>query len=243
MALFTVALALMTGCSSPSGIWLVRVAYDADAGVECESNITENFTDGHVPDADEPDNDSEWTYEQSTTGSDTLLFAQIETTAPNQAVLVWGGEVLPGEWDGETWSFSWADTSGNEERSEHEDGYRFIESDEDTSEALVTLTFGKGGTASGNLTASSLLSSSWVESDEWDEDDIGGSSGAIPSSTYLVYDEDGDEYTQYNRADEQECDDDDCRLTVATECSGTNTFSATRTDFQDEDAYAHLQVY
>lgn len=243
MALFTVTLALLTGCTNPSGIWLVRVAYDADAGVECEGKITENFSDGYVPEGEEPDNDEEWEYEQSITGSDTLLFAQVETTTPNHAVLVWGGQVLPGEWDGQSWAFSWADTAGDEQRAEHESGYRFVESTEETSEVLVTLAFGEGGIATGNLTASSLSSQSWSESDEWDEDEIVGGSGEMPSTTYLVYEDDGDEYPQQNIADEEDCDDSDCRLTVSSECSGTNTFTATRTDFQDEDAYAHLQAY
>ncbi|MDP2308165.1 MAG: hypothetical protein Q8P18_19250 [Pseudomonadota bacterium] len=247
MTLLTVTLALLTGCigSDPSAIYLIRVIYDADAGVECEGQISENFSDGYAPEADEPDDDSEWTYEQSSTGSDTLMFAQVETTAPDQAVLIWGGQVLPGDWDGTTWTFSWADTHGDEERADHESGYRFIESTEESAEVVVSLTFGEGGTASGDITASSNNEMSWRESDEWSNDveDLIGGSGQIPSSSYLVYEDDGDEFAQQNESDEQECDDDDCELSVATVCSGSNTFGATRTDYSEEDAYAYLQAY
>lgn len=245
MKLFILALALVTGCSNgapAAGIWLVQVDYDADAGVECTSDIVENFTVGYVPEADAPD-ESAWTFQQSTTGSDTLMFAQIEHTSPDQGLMIMGDRILPGEWDGTDWTFSWDDASGNTETSEHESGYKYSETSESSAKVTVKFTPGKGGAAAGKLTASGNTSESWTESDEWDTLEIVGFTGQIPSSDYLVYEEDDWEYSQVNRGDDSDCEGDVCRLSVATACAGSNTFSATLTDYSEEDSYAYLQMY
>ncbi len=56
-----------------------------------------------------------------------------------------------------------------------------------------------------------------------------------------MYEDQDDEYAQYNDWEEDDCDGDNCRLSTTTTCAGTNTFTASKTDYQDEDAYAHLQ--
>ncbi len=125
MTLFSMTMALLTGCSGgaadPSGIWLIQVAYDADAGVACDSSLSENFEEGYVPEEEEEE-EGEWTFEQSVTGSDSLMFVQVETSTPDAGVLIMGGEVLPGTFDGTTWTFAWTDSAGTEDRTEHEDG-------------------------------------------------------------------------------------------------------------------------
>jgi hypothetical protein len=244
--MFSLALALLAGCSpsGPAGIWLIQVKYDADAGVECATNIEENFTDGYVPGDDSAPTESEWTYEQSTTGSDSLLFAQIETTAAGEGVLLIGGDVLPGTAAGGAWSFAWTDESGTEDAAEHESGYRYTERTGSASEIAIELTL-TGETASGVLVASSDESMRWTETDEYGDgaENYVGTSGQMPSDEYLVYNERGDEYSQQNGYEDDDCEGSTCELTVTSSCEGTNTFTATRTDYQDEDAYSYLQTY
>lgn len=241
---FIFALPLLAACSNPAGIWLVQMAYDETAGVECEEDFSENFTDGYVPGDDTEPVDSEWTYEQSTTGSDTLGFAQIETTAAGQGVFIMGGDVLPGTLEKGVWTFSWTEDTGSEDSEEHEEGYRFTTFDATSSEIKVTLTFDGMDIATGEIKASMVDEEGWSESDEWGDEVAGyiGGTGQIPSSSYLVYDDGGDEYTQYNAMEDDDCDGDECSIRITTTCSGKNTFTATRTDFVDEDAYAHLQM-
>lgn len=236
-------LSLLTGCfgSGPAGIWFIEVAYDAEAGLDCVDTITENFTDGYAPSDTEVEG-GEWTEDETTTGSDSAMFVQIETTAPGEAILVIGNSVYPGTWSSKTWTFEWAEERGTQSSATHRSGYTFTESTARTSTVTLQMVPDGADNATGTIDSNTVDETAWTESDEWNDtlSEQIGTTGQMPSDLYLVYDDRDRQAPQSNTFDVVDCDDVTCRLTVDSTCAGTNDFTAMRTDYADEDAYGHL---
>lgn len=188
--------------------------------------------------------DSEWTYTSTFDPSDSLGFAQVETTTKGGAVMVVGGVAYPGEAVEDEWVFDWLDESTSTEQSEHESGYRFTTTTVNSTSGTIRLTIDGGGLAHGTYTSDGATRIEWNESDEYDQDvaDQIGERGQIPSSSYLVYDDGGGEPPQYNEFEENDCDSDTCELAVTEACSLGVVFDAERTDFNEEAAFNHLQT-
>lgn len=236
-------LPLLTGClfgADPTGIWEFYFPYQEDSET-CTDSTDENFSDGVVPSEDGGPVDSDWNYEEEYTGSDTFLFAQMTTTTPDNAMLVMGSVAYPGTRDGKVWTFEWTDASTTYDSDEHDSGYRFTTTTETESSTTIVLTMA-GDEAEGEVEGSGRASTAYTESDQWNaevEDELGGY-GQIPSSTYLVDTSTNDNDPQLNYVDEEDCNDDPCKITLTTTCSGSDTFTATRTDLSDEDAYHYM---
>lgn len=242
-ALLALAALPLSGCifASPRGIWLLTFTFDDNTTSECETTITENFTDGYVPGADSP-TQSDWTYTETVDPPDALGFAQIETTAAGQGVLVFGGAAYPGTKEKDQWVFEWADQSTDKATAEHSTGYELTETVSSNSSLTLTMTQ-SGPNASGVLQSKDTSTDAWTESDDWEDEvaDTIGTIGQIPSADWLVYMDDNDnERPQENAYDEDECDGSTCELTVKDTCTLAIDFTAIKTDFHEEAAYAHL---
>lgn len=240
------ALLLAPGCifgNSPADIWLVRYLFqDAEeAAPDCEYNYTENYIDGRWPEGTIDDPDSEWTYTYEYESNDILGFVQIETTRKKQAVLVAGGTVYPGSWDGESkeWVFEWTNESNSSETQEHEDGYFFTENTSSASTTTIRFNFDNRNFATGKSTSRSEDTYGWTEADEWDEEATGLYYGQSPSSYYLEHTQDEFEEV-YNLADDNDCDEDFCALGYSVTCTSKGNFEATRTDYDEEAAFQYL---
>jgi hypothetical protein len=125
---------------------------------------------------------------------------------------------------------------------EHETGYRFTQ--DATSSGSLSVTFRQDGTlAQGFLRSKSTAGTAWTESDDWEDAaaDTVGTTGQIPAPTWLVFeDQQGNERPQATAYDEDECDGGTCELTVSDTCTLAIAFDAVKSDFTEEDAYAHL---
>ena len=238
---------LLSGCSvfgpSPVGIWMMTFVVDEDTVSTCSTNIDENFDEGYVP-GEGSSSGSDWTYTQSFDPSDSLGFAQVETTTQGGAVMVVGGLAYPGEKveDG-VWRFEWVDETTDTQTSAHDSGYRYSVTTHSTTSGVVRFVPTAGGLATGTLISNGTTEIAYVETDEYDQDltfEI-GPTGQIPASSYLVYEDGGDEYPQVNEYDVEDCNATTCQLTVSDQCSIEVQFDAERTDFKEEAAYAHIQ--
>lgn len=243
MRILLLPLLALTACAPVSGIWMVTWPHD-DEAITCETTIEENFLDGYVPgDPGEPV-DQDWQYAEDYVGADTLSFFQVETTAGGDAVLVIGSAAYPGTRSGGEWVFEWEAAETSTSTATHESGYAFRESSSTSSTLRVTLDRAGlfGGKADGRLLVQNVSTLAWTEDDEWDEDlamEI-GSSGAIPSYQYLVWDDDGDESPLYNEYDVTDCSG-DCELSVTDDCRVDGSFTAVRTHYQHEETWTYLQ--
>lgn len=234
---FALLLPLLTSAciaSNPSGIWMIQ--YTPSAESECSFECDANFDDHDCLESDDGGGDSDWEITETHDSSDGIYFVQIETTTANAGVLFIGTETYPGTNAGGTWTFMWERYDNSEVESEHEDGYVYSEALEDSANVTFTLE-AKSAAGTGSVSADTLSVLTYVESDEWDEDDNDIFSGVIPASSYLE-DDDGD--VAVNMPDEQECGDDECEIKLTTACDASNDFTATLTDFADEDAFEYV---
>lgn len=237
---------LLSGCglvgASPKGIWMFTFIVDETTVSTCDTTIEENFVDGYVP-GEGTSSGSDWTYTETFDPSDSLGFAQVETTTEGGAVMIIGGLAYPGEKveDG-VWRFEWTDASTQESVAAHESGYRYAVETHTESSGIIRFVPEANGIAHGTYIADSSTSTAYVETDEYDQDltfEI-GPTGQIPSADYLVYDDNGDEFPQENDYDVADCQATTCQLTVSDACSVEVQFDAERTDFKEEAAFAHV---
>ena len=240
LALFVAS--LLAGCNNLSGIWIFEIPWEEDNG-SCTTTIEENFTDAYVPQATTP-GESPWTYGGEERGSDAIAFGQIETYGKGQAVLVIGTTAWPGTKEGDSWTFTFTKDTEDIDFANHESGYGYQESS--TSEASTTYTFtpGRGRTAEVEVVGGSQDKVVYEEVDTWTEELLGeiGYTGQIPADQYLVVGEGFNQEAAVNTYDVEDCTagDGTCRLSVTTRCSAKGSFTATQTDFEDEDYYEHL---
>lgn len=235
-------LPLLAACGNkndPSGIWLLTIPYEEDSA-DCDPDYDENFNDGQWPD-EEVEEDSEWTYTDEASYGDTLMFAQVETSAPDQAVMVLGSVILPGAWmpNKKMWEFNWAEVSNYEEGEEHDSGYEYSVRSNSQSKMTLTLNLLEDQNAKGEFTSTVVDGTYYSESDEWSSRDTNVSYGSIPADSYLEPVEDA--FYVENGPEQDDCDGDTCRLSWSTECASSGQYTAVRTDYVDEDAYEHLQ--
>jgi len=236
------AIALVTlavGCKGPGsweGIWMVQVPLaEAD---ECEPNINENFKDASLPEDEEVD-DGPYTVETEEKASDSVYFVQ---------VLEQGGEVFVivddtpyyGTAEGKSLTASWTDSSESETVEEHEEGYRYVTTDSFDLTTTFTFTRGDKGVVTGVVDTQLKTEETWTESDDWAPADVyfneGQMNGAV--STYLVNDEPGG--TQ-NAAADDDCDGDDCELTVKYNCKDSVDVQVFYAGDHDEGMYSSLE--
>jgi len=238
-------MAALTGCtaSQVEGVWMLFL--DPAPELECQDVVSHNFINATTLDADSGDGIDPWTEDGSEARSGSVSFAQITYTGDGEALLVMGGQAFPGrETDGGPWIFDWEGMEQQRDSLSHAQGYDYAESNEATSTTALTLTFEKG-TASGTLTESSTSLKTWTESDNWNDNLIGLGAGQIPADAWLkvVNLINDDETPASNTPISEDCTSEPCSLTVSSVCDSQRAVAATRTGYEDEDAYDLLENY
>ena len=233
-------LILCLGCKTdPAGIWLLTLEPDEN-GIDCTETLTENFTYGYEPGET---TGAEWTTEESSTYPTELAFIEILETTDQQAVLVWGSEAWPGQWNTSYWEFTWSESSESSNSQTHIAGYSYASTGSETTEDIVDFTI-DGDTASGELSSTSSAQIVWEEADIWSDQLASeiGQTGSIPSSTYLVelVPKSGGETAVSNSYASADCDAELCRIQLDSTCTQLWSFTAMRTQSELESGYAHL---
>jgi hypothetical protein len=225
-ALFAATLAaLTTGCGGSEEIWVFYISPAADA-VNTQT-IAHNFN-GAQPYAGQTQT-GDWTYTDTTTGSDTIQFGQIVKVAgEDDAFLIMGGTAIPGQKAGGIWTFQWDDNTQDTEREQHTSGYFNEDFSSSTSTTTISMDL-SGGTASGTASSQRTQVRRVTESDTWDSGTIGGTN--ISPSTYLEYPDGGYVSNDPGLAD---CSA-DCFYEVTNTSNTTNAFTAEKTKYSDED--------
>lgn len=232
---------LLAACGQdPSGVWLLETPRGAD-GSACDDQHGENFVYGQFPSDDDSTVQSDWTYTDESTYGDALAFAQIETMGQDEAVLVLDGTVIPGAWNkkAKQWTFLWTDEESSTSGESHVAGYSYTEVAQTSTSLEVRMTMIDDDHASGSIENTSVGRTTWTESDAWDAETVGVSYTQIPITTYL---EAVDETAVLdNGSTTTDCEDADCDLWIQTTCTLDEDFTATRTDYEDEDVYGSLE--
>ena len=226
----------LTAClGGPDGIYLVQVAY-SDAAT-CGETVTHNFKDSYT----EEDAASDWTETESEAHSDALYFAQVSGLTRGEATMVIGTQVWKGlKGDGDAWSFAWDATDEISDALQYKSDYKYTELVSRSENDTIDLVF-DGNTAAGDWTVVSSESIAWTESDQWDAE-AGLTSGAIPSTEYLSYDDGPDEgLPRTNSRAGSECSASDCRLATETTCDTSGAITMTQSDYRDDGAYDQLE--
>lgn len=243
-ALFPFAL-LLSGCTSVSGIWLFEIPYQEDS-TSCTTQVGENFLEGDVPEAGTP-GVGPWNYTYDYEGSGSVSFGQIETYGDDSAVLILGSTVYTGSKEQGNWVFSWVDESTESNQNEYATGgqvtYGYLQRDTRVSDVSYTFVLDGRNKADVSVDADETVTREWFESDVWGDDVAAtiGSTGEIPSASYLVNSEGGGEANQYDNSDCDASRQGLCYLAVATACSASADFVAYRTDFEDEDHFRSIR--
>lgn len=235
---------LVTACGNTTGIWLARVPASADPP-SCESDFDENFNEGYRPSGGGGGGSDEWVLNSESTGADFVFFFEITQTEDGGGALVNDGKVYPGTYDGETWTFTWADVDEMTETAEHVDGYSFAHTSSSTETTTIEFRPTGIGLGEGSWSEESRDAEGFYADDEWDPEDYAGGYYDMPtadstSAFYLVYEDDGAIYAQDNDAEEDDCAGNTCEATSSQVCTRDFTFSATRTNKDDTDSYDYL---
>ncbi|MCO4745740.1 MAG: hypothetical protein KC912_13185 [Proteobacteria bacterium] len=226
-ALFAATMAaLTTGCGGSEEIWVFYISPAADP--VSEQAIAHNFN-GAQPYAGQTTT-GDWTNTMTTTGSDTIQFAQIvKVKGADDAFLIMGGMAIPGQKAGGVFTFSWDDASQETDREQHTTGYFNEDFTSTTSTTTISMDL-SGGTAAGTASSQRVQVQRFTESDTWDTNSTGTSSQISPSN-YLEYPDGGFVSNDPTLAD---CSG-DCFYEVTNTTSTTNAFTAEKTKYSDED--------
>lgn len=227
----------LTGCAmgSPEGIWMIQLPYGTNE--QCGVQVSHNYTEGQVV-GEDPVEEEEWSEEGGADYSDMVFFAQIAVESKEHAVLVITDTVWPGARNDEgEWVFSWESFTEESYSAVHESGFVYTEVSTASSVTRVTMNV-DGEIATGTWRAEDAAEVRWTESDEWAPNDVGTYNSSIPSGTYLET-EDGDWVD--NVYDEDDCEGDECRLTVVDRCADTVSPTMTRVGYDEEGSYAHVE--
>jgi hypothetical protein len=240
---------VLAACGNTTGIWLARVPYAEDIA-SCESTFDENFKDGYRPTGGGGGGNGEWEVTEEYTGTDFVFFFEITLTEDGGGALVNDGQVYPGIYEGDTWTFSWEDLDQSQETAEHDEGYSYAHVYNHT--VTTTIEFTPTGIGNGGGTWSSVdaVDEGYYADDEWDPRDYAGGAYDIPvsdegSDWYLVRedeDEDGETIIvpQVNDPEEDDCDSNTCEVRSSTSCASEFEFTATRTNKDDTDSFDYL---
>ncbi len=234
-------LSLASGCAS-SEIWLLQIdAADAQA---CGAPIiTHTFLGAQALDTS---SNGDWTPGTRSESTDELRYAQLTTTTRGAGVLLVGDQAYEGTRDGDEWTFSWSEGDGQASWQDHYSGYGYAEYYETNETVEIVMTI-DGNTAKGSWRSDVTSTTTWKESDTWNDDAANeiGWTGSIPSAQYLGLATDGGSLEEvFNDGELIDCDNAEdpgiCAIASTVECSDNRKFDGTRTDYRDEDAYAHL---
>jgi hypothetical protein len=103
-----------------------------------------------------------------------------------------------------------------------------------------------GDTAVGELGGQTTALQRWAESDTWNAEVEATvtATGQIPSATYLLTDDPvlGTPVALNNASAIDDCDGEVCQMGLSTVCKGTQRVTATRTDYDSEEAYRQLSA-
>lgn len=227
--LFLVPTFVLVGCAaSIEGVWALKLPVNTD-GDACDEKLSHNFTDVEENTADT--GSSDWTEDISYDGSPAVELVAIEQTSTG-ATLIWGGGVYPGTKNGEAWSFSW-DTTGTYSDVRSLDEYSYSQSSDETTSVTYNFTF-KGNDLTGKAVIDSESTTAYAETDEWSKklQDQVGATGQIPASSYLST----KKGPARNAGSAADCEDEDCKLSITTTCSGSGEFTGFRTGFDANEA-------
>lgn len=237
------ALPLLSACGEvdPSGIWLLQSPLD-DATTGCEVQHGENYVYGQWPVEDDTEVQTDWTYTEESTGGDELTFGQIETMGEDEAVMLIGDTIIPGVWKEASaqWVFTWVDERSAEDGESHSAGYDFSASEQSSATLEVRFALIDEDHANGKISNTSVGRTTWTETDVWDSSAVGVSYSQIPSTTYLEGIDDTVTSVD-NASTASDCEDGECNLWLQSTCTIDDDFTATRTDYADEDAFSYLQ--
>jgi hypothetical protein len=219
-------LGLFSGCSSLGGVYLVELEA-ATEGMVCEESMEENFENNVEAEGDET-TEGDWTFTESVSESASAFFIELVALDHGQWALLYADSLaLSTESSGGTNTFEWDDFYEESEGMEHQTGYIFAGTVNDSSLTTVEMEGVGGGELQGTWSMTMTSVDTWSESDTWDSGETGMWSGSIPSYDYL-FDEDGWEIE--NSADMEDCSDENCELTVSLTCSLSLGFVASRTE-------------
>jgi hypothetical protein len=227
------ALSTLTGCAPEGweGIWFVQMpVLDATA---CGTDIDENYIDAFAPDGGDPD--SEWSFTQTTTLSDSAFFAQVLEGEGATAFVIIDDVVYPGTWDKDVLQVSWSGVLDDVYTEEHDSGYAFFHSEVAELEETLTFLRGEDGAMTGQYSTESNSTIAWSESDRWKLNQVGFYDSQLPSTSYLTG------TNPYNVADAEDCNGDDCELTITTTCSGSVDFTGAYAGMHEEGMYASIE--
>jgi hypothetical protein len=242
-------LALLTvGCAADTidGVWQFSMQATGLADDICTENISHNFTFGWVPN-EGGEEDESWTESDAESHSDQVFYGLITSTGPDAATLIIGTDAYPGvhEADG-AWTFTWTAMSSTSDEQSHETGYAYSATSDQTREVVIEIQH-DGDVINGTTETNTSSVENWTESDGWRAEPMmaylggDGTTGQIPSATYLVT-EDDDPKTegtipQYNDGELFDCDAEDCMLNRMITCAESWPIDAVRTSLSTGEDY------
>jgi len=242
---------LSTACAPDiiDGVWQFSMQATDQASDACTDSISHNFSFGWVPAEDEDDEDPDWNVSEDQAQSDQIFYGLITSTGLDAATLIIGTEAYPGvhESDG-SWTFVWTAMTTSSDENAHASGYQFSATADQTREVIFELQ-NDGDVLQGTQYSTASSTQNWSESDSWNSKALidylagNGNRGQIPSSNYLVTDDDdpksepGSTVPQDNEADAFDCDDDLCMLNRMTSCDESWPIDAVRTTLSTGEDY------
>lgn len=230
----------LTACSSdPVGVWAVLYP-EAKGDPTCSNTISHTFLLGQIAET-EPVQETGWSTSTDTTAGQHLAFWHV-IEGQGTMVLANGEEAWLGvENDDGSWTFSWTSVETVSNTDSHEWGYEFVESVRTEETASITMALDRD-VFTGSVDADVATKGTWKESDYWSQE-IGevGSSGQMPSSTYLVYPDDvGELRALPNLRDSEDCPDGLCTLSIDSFC--TSGYDITGFRVQADEAATYLAL-
>lgn len=242
----TLALLALTtvGCSSTiDGVWQFSMQAAPSVVEGCDDSISHNFSNAYVP-ADTEDDDS-WSETESESWSDIVFFGLITTTGPGTATLVVGDQAYPGVEEAEGgWTFTWTAMTSTSDVQSHATGYSWSYTSDETREITYRCGF-DGEFLNGTVDQVVTTTYNWSESDSWSSKELteylggDGTTGQIPSYSYLVEDDFMTQTTSatYNTSDTLDCDASECALNRLYTCSEQWPLDAARTTLSTGEDY------
>ena len=235
-------LLLLPACGKPPlGVWAVLYS-DPKGDPSCSNTISHNFLLGQIAET-EPEPETGWNSTSETSVGQHLAFWQV-LEAEGHLVLADGEQAWLGEQDeeGRSWTFSWSDVQTTKTTDTHEWGYEFVESVRVEEEATITME-PDGDEFTGRRTIATSTEGNWRESDYWSQEIVEvGSSGQMPSGSYLVYpDEQGELRALPNLRDTEDCPNEECELTLDEYCTQGVDLTGFRVTEEDAATYLALE--
>jgi hypothetical protein len=211
-------LGLSTGCSvlgvQWEGVWFVEMPLmDPSA---CDFGGDENYQNAEFPDVDVPV-DGPWTYTDEGEFSPSAFMIQIMKGKKGEMFVVIGDRVFPAIADSKTLIASWEGITDDAHTEEHEAGYDFTETILNHTNETITLSK-VGPEFKGVWDIESTASTSWTETDQWKQAQVGLTYSQIPSTFYLTG------AGRDNVPLDKDCNG-DCELTLTTNCAGKVDFT------------------